>query len=430
MQEEDHRDRREGEDRDFIMEKIVGRPLTWRQIVRRFLLVACFGAVFGGAAAGAFAAARYVIGQKIGEAGREVSFPADTPPETEISPEESREEESLSQEELDGAVNRAMASYRFSPDNLASLTAAVKTAADQAMDGIVTITTGREDTDLFGNPMSRKGTSAGVVIADTGEYLLVLTGSGAAQDADQITVTFRSNAAAQATLRGTDQVTGFAILSVDTQQIDSSERKQIHPVVLGNSYLCKAGDAVIAVGAPTGKTWSVMPGMITDVTYGVSIEDGNAVQLGTDIAGADRDSAYLINTSGELIGLPMAADEGTLLTDMGISGYKARLEKLSNGAEIPRLGMHFQDVSSAMQLQGMPQGAYVTAVSADGPAFAAGIQNGDIVTGFGDKKMHSSSELESAIAGLTPGSEIVLSVMRAGRNGYAELKFTVTAGKR
>ena len=50
------------------------------------------------------------------------------------------------------------------------------------------------------------------------------------------------------------------------------------------------------------------------------------------------------------------------------------IELLSNGKNVPYLGVSGVEVSSEMQGQGIPQGVYVKEVDAGSPAMAAGIQ--------------------------------------------------------
>ena len=51
-----------------------------------------------------------------------------------------------------------------------------------------------------------------------------------------------------------------------------------------------------------------------------------------------------------------------------------------NGIQIPYMGLKGQDVSEAMQAEGIPKGLYITEAIADSPAYLAGIQAGDILT--------------------------------------------------
>ena len=77
---------------------------------------------------------------------------------------------------------------------------------------------------------------------------------------------------------------------------------------------------------------------------------------------------------------------------------------------------------------GIPQGVYVTAVDTDSPAFSAGIQNGDVITFFGESEVATLEMLHIRLLGLEPGEVIPVKVMRRGAEGYVEFEFSVTLG--
>ena len=115
---------------------------------------------------------------------------------------------------------------------------------------------------------------------------------------------------------------------------------------------------------------------------------------------------------------------------MGISDYKAILEKLTNGLGAPYFGIEGQEVSEAMADQGRPRGIYVTNALADGPAYNAGIQNGDIITRIDDKELKTMAEFQNLMDNLECGQLVHVLVRRDGREEYAELEFQITVGAR
>ena len=54
-------------------------------------------------------------------------------------------------------------------------------------------------------------------------------------------------------------------------------------------------------------------------------------------------------------------------TFMSISDYKGALELLSNGIQVPYLGIEGQEVTSEMEKNGMPSGIYMIAAAAESP---------------------------------------------------------------
>ena len=73
---------------------------------------------------------------------------------------------------------------------------------------------------------------------------------------------------------------------------------------------------------------------------------------------------------------------------------------------------------------GYPVGAVVYSVVNGGPAYNAGIRQGDIITMFGGKNITKYSDLSDAVADCNPGDKVKFKVYRAGK--YYE--GTVTVG--
>ena len=109
-----------------------------------------------------------------------------------------------------------------------------------------------------------------------------------------------------------------------------------------------------------------------------------------------------------------------LTTAMAISDYKTILEKLSNGIAAPYLGVRGQEVSTAMEENGMPAGVYV----------ADCIQNGDVIVKIGEKNILSMKDYENQLEALHQGDTVTVTVQRKSVNEYKELEYQVNVGAR
>lgn len=77
------------------------------------------------------------------------------------------------EQEIDEAVSEALSSYQFSADNFNSMTSVLRGIGEQGDKSIVTVSSGKQDTDIFGNPVENTGDYAGAVIAESdGEFLI------------------------------------------------------------------------------------------------------------------------------------------------------------------------------------------------------------------------------------------------------------------
>lgn len=97
-----------------------------------------------------------------------------------------------------------------------------KTFADHSM---VTVTGVVSDVDWFDNTYENQGQTAGLIVADNGKELLILVDDAAIRQAEELEVSFYSGRSVSASLKGKDEETGLAILSVALEDIPEDIRK-------------------------------------------------------------------------------------------------------------------------------------------------------------------------------------------------------------
>ncbi len=439
--------------RQFIREKVVRPPMTRRQVVWRICVYALI-ALIGGAAAGvSFAVARPLAERYLVPEETTESIPITIPTDEELLPSDSSqietpvnendqqgtspsesESETQETEPLEDILQSAIEKYEYTVDDLSSMYASLKSVVTAADNGIVVVHSVKQELDWFDNPVEVSGLYAGIVIASTSQELLILTPESAVENADSIMVGFNDNTEADGTIKQVDRISGMAVVSVDVLTLGEGTRKNVTALELGNSYGVRQGDLVVAVGAPSGMVHSSTYGFISHVLRNVQVADGITRLLFADIKGNAKAGTFLLNTSGQVVG--WVTDEykneqnTNLTTVMAISDYKTSLERMSNGVSIPYLGIKGQEVSAAMASSGLPMGVYVADSILDGPAYNAGIQNGDVIVRMGSKPIITIMDYENEIASLNLNDEITITVQRKGIDEYKELEYQVTVGAR
>lgn len=426
------------EKRQFMREQIVKPPLTRKQIVKRVLACLSVAILCGGAAGLTFGvvkplAERYLVPEETQESDP-ITIPKDDPPETSPVVTETSTEETKESEPIEEILQSAMERYEYTSDDLVSMYSTLRSVSLDADKGIVVVHSVKRDVDWFDNPVETTGLYAGAVIASTSRELLIMTPDSAVENADSIKVTFGDGTEVNGTIKQADQISGMAIVSVDATQLGESTLSSVTAIQLGNSYAVKQGDIIIALGSPAGMAHSVNYGFISYVLRNVQIADGVTRLMYADVKGNADKGTFLINASGEMIGwvTDQYRNEGSedMTVIMAISDYKGILEKMTNGISVPYLGVKGQEVTSAMADNGLPLGLYVTDSMTNGPAYNAGIQNGDIITKVGGKEISSIKEYQSAVEGLKEGEVINVIIQRKGIEEYKELEYQVTVGAR
>lgn len=431
-------EKKSGAKRQFINEKIVRQTLTRRQIVKRLLAFLFIAIIFGVIAAISFAlsrpfAIRYLGGEtKATEAT--ISIPKDEPSDVggEVTTEVTTEPMT---EAIEKVVQSAVESYRYSAEDVNAIYAAMRGLALEADKGIVLVHSVQQEVDWFDNPVETTGQYAGAVIASTRRELLILTPEGAVGQADSIRVTFSDGSEVSGRMKQKDQIYGMAVVSVNIDEVDESTWNTVETLKLGNSYILKQGDMVIAIGSPAGFVHSTDYGAITGLIKNAQVVDGSCRALYSNVHYNKEMGTFLVNTAGELVGWVTDTFENEnnasqMAGVMGISDYKATLERLSNGLGVPYFGIRGLEVGEAMAEQGLLQGIYAQTVLIDGPAYSAGIQSGDTIIQIDEKEITSMKDFQGVLESLECEQLVHVVVQRNGREGYTKLEFQVTIGAR
>lgn len=427
------------EKRPFIREKIARPPRNRWQVLGR--IAGCvLIAVIGGAAAGiSFAVAGPLAEKRLSPETTEATIPVTIPTdaETTTAPPETEPAETSPEEEtepIEDLIESAMEEYQYNIRDFNLMFDTLRGVVQTADNSIVVVHSVQQGVDWFDNPVEMSGQYAGAVIASTDRELLILAPDTAVEEADSIRVTFADTSEAVGEVRQTDSVTGLAVIRVDKSEMQESTRQSVGPLVLGNSYNLRQGDAVIAVGAPSGAVRSSAYGFVSYVQRNIQVADGITRLLYADISGDAAAGTFLLDTAGELVGWVTdrfwREDGADVEPVMAISEYKTILEKMTNGVPVPYLGIHGQEVTQAMRDGGVPIGVYVSECVPDSPAYYAGILSGDVITYLGGKDVITMMDYENKMAELIVGDQVPVRVRRKGADEYVELEYQVTVGAR
>lgn len=423
----------EKESFSFINEKIKEKPLNKKRIVFRAVFCVAMAVVFGVVAALVFTLVQPRFEELLyPQEPPLVSIPRDDVLETEqteetetmiseTETEEAKEPETeLAQEPAEQPVKT------FEPEDYQALQNKLYAVGKEANRAIVTVTGVKSDTDWFQNPYESKGQASGLIVARNGGELLILTERKVIADVEEIYVTFINEVTVAASMKKYDGNTGIAILSVPVAQITQGTLNAIQIANLGNSLATTQGTLAIAIGSPLGTNYSILTGTITSATNSICTIDNNYTVFTTDIVGSSNGSGVLINVAGEVIGLVMqgysSAGDANTLTAISISELKAIIEMLSNGKDVPYLGLELTTVTNDIAKEyDMPKGVYIKEVKMDSPAMAAGLQSGDVLTKMDGDSIFTVDGYENRLLELTLGDTVKITFERQGTDGYTEI---------
>jgi putative serine protease PepD len=268
------------------------------------------------------------------------------------------------------------------------------------------------------------GSGSGFVVSEDGYILTNNHVAAPASNGGSLTVYLEDGRSAKAKIIGRNSSYDLAVLKVD---LDS-----LQPIALGDSEKVNVGDMAIAIGAPLGLSGTVTAGIISSldrpVTAGGSGEMAYINAIQTDAAiNPGNSGGPLINAAGQVIGVNSAiaslapsfsGEAGSIGLGFAIpinSAKRIAEEIIQTGsAKTPIIGV-------TLDTRYTGEGAKVSEVTADGPADAAGIRPGDIITGINGRTTLDATELVVAVRSYAPGDVVEVAYDRNGREASASV---------
>ena len=419
------------DDFQFIKETRKEKPINRKKFVRQMVKTIILAVVFGVVASLTFVVLMPRFEQYFTpEEPPQVSFEDPEPVEdVEEPPEEPKQTQDSEKPEtviIEKPTPLDLSQYQMLQNKLY----AVGREADKF---IVSVTNVKNDTDIFNTSYETKGIGSGIIIADTGDQLLILTEKKTIAGASSIRVTFSDGATVKAELQKYDGNTGIAVLRVKTADVSKETKKQIAVATLGSSVGVSQGQTVLAVGSPIGTIHSILTGNITSNRNTISTMDCNYTIFTTDMVGSADASGALINTKGEIIGFILQdynmQKEQTTLAAVSISELKGVIELLSNDKSVPYLGLVISTVTDDIaEDYHMPKGVYVRDVAFDSPAMQAGFQRGDVITAINGEAVVAAEDYEKMLRGLTVEDVVHITYERQGAEEYIPLEIDAKVG--
>lgn len=409
----------EEEEYSFLQEIIkdeAGDQAKWKHdVLRRIQL----GLIFGLVACFTFFACKPWVEKRFEEDPTEVTIPQD----------EQQEKDQTQQEQEQVQEQKTVLTTETYQEMLNNL----KQVSGEVRKSVVEIQGAVTEEEFSKDQEDKEKSISGMIVADNGQELLILAGELPVKEAKIIRVTFSGDSQCDAILKSRDAGLGLCVYAVQRKNIADDVWAQIETATLGGSKVVSEGDTVIAVGKLYGCDTIAGYGVIESGENYLDKADGQYQTIYTDVAGDISGSGVLVNIRGEVIGIINTSvrpdDQTNKISGYGISDIKDVIELLSNGKNVPYLGVPGVEVSSEMQGQGIPQGVYVKEVDAGSPAMAAGIQSGDIITNIADTDIINLLGYHNTLMKQNVGDKILVRGKRQGTGGeYVDIDFGVTVG--
>jgi putative serine protease PepD len=257
------------------------------------------------------------------------------------------------------------------------------------------------------------GEGSGVVMSADG-YILTNNHVVATAQSNTMRVAFTDGSRASATVVGTDPRYDLAVIKADKTGLTAAK--------FGKSADVRVGDTVLAIGSPLGLEGSVTEGIISAEDRTIRVQNSSmSGLLQTDAPiNPGNSGGALVNTKGEVIGINSSiATDGSSQGNIGI-GFAIPSDRATSVAQQLIKGETVSHPALGVQAIDSPAGgATVAKVIAGGAAEKAGLQEGDVITKFGDATINGADDLVSAVQSRKVGDKVEVTFKRGGNTQTA-----------
>jgi putative serine protease PepD len=238
----------------------------------------------------------------------------------------------------------------------------------------------------------------------------VIDGAG-----DTMSVAFSDGSTAKASLVGHDPESDIAVLKV--------ARSGLTPVSLGNSDSIAVGDPVLAFGSPLALVNTVTEGIVSALDRTIEAGEGGTTRyyaaIQTDAAVNQGNSGGpLVDAAGDVVGVnsvirSLSSTESEA-GNIGIAFAIPINQAKRIASDIIDHGKARRTVIGAEVVEGTTSGAgaRLRSVEPSGPAAAAGLKAGDVVTKLDSHVLEDGTDLIALVRKYAPGTVVAIEYRR------------------
>ena len=267
-----------------------------------------------------------------------------------------------------------------------------------------------------------QGLGSGVIYRRDG---YIITNNHVVENASEVNVAFADGSTERGEVVGADPSTEIAVVRVDREDLPAARFAEGSPTV---------GQLAVAIGSPSGFQSTVTEGVVSGLNREVpgrltrGQQEAALVDLiQTDAAISPGSSGgALVDRSGEVVGINVAyLPPETRAESIGFAipsetAISVADQLIENGrVSNPFLGVRglrdlTPDIARQFELS-VESGAIFAEVVPGGPADAAGMNSGDVITALGSAEIADSGDLLATLRDYRPGDDVTLTVVRGGR---------------
>ncbi len=276
---------------------------------------------------------------------------------------------------------------------------------------VVSITTERFVRGFF-STFRDEGAGSGFIVRPDG---YIVTNEHVIRGAQQLQAHLSNGETYPATVVGKDIVTDIAILKIEADGLPFATLSDTDDIRVGD-WVMTLGNALDMRGGPTATL-----GIVSGLGRSIKTEQGqqffNLIQTDATI-NTGNSGGPLVDINGTVIGINQAVlAEARFGFAINASMAGPVIDSLIEDGAVSRadIGIKGDDVTPAIARSfnlSVTEGVVITAISTDGPAYAAGLRVGYIITKLDDIPTPGLAAFNPRLWSYEPGDEILVEYVR------------------
>lgn len=253
---------------------------------------------------------------------------------------------------------------------------------------------------------------AGCVFSCVDTVIHILTSADVVQDAETVSVTFDSGAVAEGKVLGKDDITGIAVVEIQSGFTASALKHADSDEVM-------EGEVVVAMGGRNGVTLETESSM--GIIQSQSVNTHTVQILKSDTSVQHCKGGPLVNVAGEVVGI--ITNEQQMYTEsIGINDAIAAYDEIVDAGNVTRgmLNIQYRDIDDLKPYQknehnlslDLSSGILVTGVFGNAKDI---LQVNDVITAINTTAVKDGKDLREIQYDLEPSQECTLNILRDGK---------------
>jgi len=298
---------------------------------------------------------------------------------------------------------------------------------------VVNVTTsGYQGDRIFFVPVPSQGEGSGAVIDKQGH---IVTNSHVVEGAEEIQVTLFNGKTYAARRVGADKNTDVAVVKID------APADELYPVTLGDSNRLRVGQRVFALGNPFGLERTLSTGIVSSLDRWIPSRNGRKIRQIIQIDAAINPGSSggpLLDSHARMIGMNTAiASKTGESAGVGFAIPASTIARIA--PQLIKSGRVIRPDAGILRVAETEQGLLVATVAPGGPAERAGLQgprivrrqkrqgpfiyqyqtvdpsSADLIVSVDGQPVKTREDFLSAVEAKRPGEQVVLGIIRNGR---------------